>query len=134
MNVPFSQEFKLSGNYPLPYGVDFAAVLQAYPGDERVITWAPAASLFPGGARTNSETIILTKPGQVFLPRYTQLDVNFRKNFRSGRKRFTLQLDLFNALNGNAIWGTNNSIGSSLGQVTSILPGRMPRIAFQMQF
>ena len=38
LNVPFSQEFKLSGNYPLPYGVDFAAVLQAYPGDERVIT------------------------------------------------------------------------------------------------
>jgi hypothetical protein len=37
-------------------------------------------------------------------------------------------------LNGNAIWGTTNSIGSSLGNGTSILPGRIPRIAFQMQF
>jgi hypothetical protein len=132
-SIPFKQEFKLSGNYPLPYGVDFAAVLQAYPGQSRVITWQPAASLFPGG-RTNAETIVLTKPGSLFLPRYTQLDVNFRKNFRRGTKRYSLQVDLFNALNGNAIWGTNNAIGASLGQPTSILPGRIPRLAFQMQF
>ena len=37
-DVPFRHEFKLSGNYPLPGGVDFAAVLQAYPGLPRVIT------------------------------------------------------------------------------------------------
>jgi hypothetical protein len=133
-SMPFRHEFKLSGNYPLPYGVDFAAVLQAYPGVPRAITWQPAASLFPGGARTNSETILLSRPGTLFLPRYTQLDVNFRKNFRAGRKRFSLQVDLFNALNGNAIWSTNNAIGSSLGNVQSILPGRLPRLAFQMQF
>ena len=103
LDVPFRHEFKLSGNYPLPFGVDFAAVLQAYPGLPRVITWQPAASLFPGG-RTNAETIILNAPGTLFLPRYTQLDVNFRKIFRRGNKRFSLQLDLFNALNGNALW------------------------------
>jgi hypothetical protein len=130
---PFRHEFKLSGNYPLPGGVDFAAVLQAYPGLPRAITWQPAASLFPGG-RTNTETILLTKPGSLFLPRYTQLDVNFRKIFRRGTKRYSVQLDLFNALNGNAIWTINNSIGSSLGQPQSILPGRIPRLAFQMQF
>ncbi len=133
-DVPFRHELKLSGTYPLPFGVDVGAVLQSYPGSPRVITWQPAASLFPGGSRTNSETIILTKPGALFLPRYSQLDINFKKNFRAGQKRFSLQLDLFNALNGNAIWATNNSIGSSLGQVTSILQGRLPRLAFQMQW
>jgi hypothetical protein len=132
-NVPFVKEFKVSGNYPLPFGIDFGAVLQAYPGANRTVTWQPAASLFPGG-RTNSETIILNEPGSLYQPRYTQLDVNFRKNFRHGRKRFTLQVDFFNALNGNAIWTTNNAIGSSLGQVQTILQGRLPRLAFQMQF
>jgi len=108
-------------------------VLQAYPGLPRVITWQPAASLFPGG-RTLSQTIVMNPPGSLYLPRYTQLDVNFRKIFRRGTKRYSLQIDLFNALNGNAIWGTNNAIGSSLGQPTSILPGRIPRLAFQMQW
>jgi hypothetical protein len=116
------------------FDVPFRHEFKSYPGSPRVITWQPAASLFPGGSRTNAETIILTKPGALFLPRYSQLDINFKKNFRAGQKRFSVQLDLFNALNANAIWGTNNSIGSSLGQVTSILMGRLPRLAFQMQW
>ena len=132
-SIPFRQEFKISGTYPLPFGIDFGAVLQAYPGNVRVIMYTPAASLFPGG-RTNSETIEVSPPGSLYYPRYSQVDINFKKNFRSGQKRFSLQLDFFNALNANAIWGANNNIGSSLGQVTSILPGRLPRIAFQMQW
>jgi hypothetical protein len=45
-----------------------------------------------------------------------------------------MQLDFFNVLNSSAVLGTNNSIGSSLGQVTSIMPGRVPRLAFQMRW
>jgi hypothetical protein len=43
-------------------------------------------------------------------------------------------VDLFNVLNGNGIWTTTNAIGSSLGNVQTILQGRLPRIAFQMQW
>jgi hypothetical protein len=133
-DVPFLHQFKLSGSYSLPFAIDFGAVLQSYPGSERVITWQPAAGLYPNGQRTNSETIRLTKPGQLYLERYNQLDINFKKNFRSGSKRFSVQFQLFNVLNDNAVFGTNDSIGSSLGQVTSILMGRLPRLAFQMQW
>jgi hypothetical protein len=132
-DVPFVNQFKISGSYSLPFALDFGAVLQSYPGSARVITWQPAASLFPGG-RTNSETIILTKPGQLFQPRYNELDINFKKNFRSGTKRFSIQVDFFNVLNANAIFSTTDSIGSTLGQVQTILMGRLPRIAFQMQW
>jgi hypothetical protein len=132
-DVPFRQEFKLSGSYPLPYGVDFGAVWQSYPGSPRTITWQPAASLFPGG-RTNSETIVLTPPGTVFLPRFSQLDINFKKTFRSGPRQMSLQVDLFNALNANPIFSTTDAVGSTLGQVTAILQGRMPRLAFQMKW
>jgi hypothetical protein len=89
--------------------------------------------VFPGG-RTNSETIILNKPGSLYQPRFTQLDVNFKKTFRFGRKVLAGQVDLFNVLNSNAIFSTNDAIGASLGQVQSIQPGRMPRVALQMRF
>ena len=65
-DVPFTHEFKLAGNYPLPLGLDFGAILQSYAGRERVITWQPQANLFPGG-RTNAETIILTEPGSWYI-------------------------------------------------------------------
>ncbi len=133
-NVPFRHEFKVAGNYPVPVvRIDLGFVVQSFPGSDRVITWQPAAALFPGG-RTNTETIVLSKPGTLFQPRWNQLDINFKKNFRSGRKLFTVEVELFNALNNNVIWTTNNAIGSSLGQVLTILPGRMPRLAFQMKW
>jgi hypothetical protein len=125
-----SIKYSWSGWIP---GQDVGAILQSYPGRERVIQWQPAANLFPGG-RTNAETVILTAPGAVYYPRYNQLDLNVKKTFRHGRKVFTGQVDLFNALNGNAIFTQNNSIGASLGQVQSILQGRMMRLGFQMRF
>jgi hypothetical protein len=132
-HVPFRNEFKLAGNYPAVYGVEVAAVLQSYGGLQRTITWTPAATLFPGG-RTNAETIVLNAPGSLYYPRYNQLDVDIKKTFRAGRKSFTGQVDFFNALNGNAIFSRNNAIGTTLGQVQTILQGRMMRLAFQMKF
>ncbi len=133
-NIPFTHELKAAGNYPLPYGVEVGAVLQSYAGLQRVITWQPAASLFPGGVRNKQETVFLNAPGTVFYPRYNQLDLNVKKNFRAGRKTFSGQIDFFNALNGNAVFTRNNAIGASLGQVQSILQGRIIRLAFQMRF
>ena len=132
-DIPWTNEFKLAGSYPLVMGIDVGAVLQSYAGSPRVITWSPPATLFPGG-RTNAETVVLTRPGSLYYPRYNQLDVNFKKNFRAGRKTYSGQVDLFNALNGNAIFARNNSIGNSLGQVQSILQGRIVRLALQMKF
>jgi hypothetical protein len=132
-DIPFTHEFKAAGNYPFPMGFEVGAVFQSYAGSPRVITYQPAAALFPGG-RTNTETIMLNAPGSSFYPRYNQLDVNVKKNFRYGRKTFSGQIDAFNALNGNAVFTRNNSIGNSLGQVQSVLQGRVMRIAFQMRF
>jgi len=132
-DVPFRHEFKLAANTPLLYGIEFGTIVQSYPGAQRVITWTPAASLFPGG-RTNAETIVLSAPGSVYQPRWTQWDVNLKKNFPYRGRVFSLQLDVFNVLNSNTIWLTNDAIGASLGQVQKIQPGRMPRIAFQMRW
>jgi hypothetical protein len=132
-DVPFRHEFKLAGNYPLRYGIEFGAILQSYPGPQRVIYWTPPSGLFPGG-RTNSETIMLNTPGSLYQPRFTQIDVNFKKSWHFGRKVISGQVDVFNVLNSNAIFSTIDAIGPSLGQVQSIQPGRMPRVALQMRF
>ena len=85
-DIPFVHEFKFAGSYPVPIvGMDVAVVLQSYAGLARTITYQPAAGLFPGG-RTNTETIILNEPGSLYYPRYNQLDLNFKKNFRRGRQ------------------------------------------------
>ena len=114
--------------------LDFGFVVASYAGSDRVITYSPLPALFPGAARTNAETIVLTKPGTLFQPRWNQLDVNFKKNIRQGKKVLTFEVEFFNVLNNNAVFTTNNAIGTSLGQVTSILMGRLPRLAFQMKF
>jgi carboxypeptidase family protein len=133
LHMPFRHEFKLQGGYPIRNWLDVGVSFQSLPGVQRDITWSVPSSLFPGG-RTNSETILLSKPGTVFLPRFNQVDLNFKKNFRFGRKTYSLQLDLFNALNNNVIDGITNTIGASLGSVSSVLVGRMPRFVFQTKW
>jgi hypothetical protein len=133
-DVPFVSDLKIAGNMVLPYGVSFGAILQNYPGNARIITWSPAANVFPGSNRTNTELIILSQPGSTYQPRYNQVDINFKKNFRHGNKVFTGQLDLFNVTNSASILTTTDAVGSSLGGVESILKGRIPRVAFQMRF
>jgi carboxypeptidase family protein len=131
--IPFVNEFKVAGNYVLPYQVGIGVVWQGMPGTERVITYNVPASLFPGG-RTNAETIILNKPGSLYYPRYNQVDINFKKTFRFGTKQLTAQVDLFNALNEFAIFSQTNAVGASLGQVLTTLQGRTPRVGVTLKF
>ena len=132
-DYPMRSEFKLAGNYPLLYGFDFGAVLQSYSGSERVITWAPGPGLFPGG-RTNTETVVLNEPGSLFWDRWNQLDINFKKNIRHNNNVITFQVDIFNVLNANAIRAGNNTVGGGLGQATTIMVGRFPRLAVNYKF
>jgi hypothetical protein len=133
-DIPWTHEMKAAGNYPFPYGIEAGAVLQSYAGRPRLITWQPAANLYPGGVRNKQETVFLNAPGTLFYPRYNQLDLNIKKNFRHGRKTYSGQVDFFNALNGNAVFSRINAVGTSLGQVETILQGRVMRLAFQMRF
>jgi hypothetical protein len=131
--MPLRHEFKFAGSHPVRWGIDVGAVLQSYAGGERIITWEPAAASFPGG-RTRTETITLNAPGSLFYPRYNQLDFNIKKTFRHGRKTYSGQVDWFNVLNGNAVFTRNSQVGNSLGQIQTILQGRMLRLAFQMKW
>jgi hypothetical protein len=131
---PFLHEFKVAGNYTLPYGIDTGIVLQSYGGQERIITWQPAINLFPNNQRTQAQTFILNPPGSIFYDRWNQLDVNLKKNFRHNNKVLTFQIDIFNLLNANPIRGANNSVGPSLGLPNNVMLGRFPRLAMNFKF
>jgi hypothetical protein len=131
---PFLQEFKFAGNYTLPYNIDIGAIMQSYGGQERVIFWAPEAARYPGGQRTQTQNFILSPPGSIFYDRWNQLDLNVKKNFRNGNKVLTLQVDIFNVLNANAIRQANNNVGGSLGIPNTIMLGRFPRLAMNYKF
>ena len=73
-------------------------------------------------------------PGSIFYDRWNQLDINLKKNFRHNNKVLTFQIDLFNVLNSNAIRAANNNVGTSLGNATTIMLGRFPRLAFNFKF
>jgi hypothetical protein len=133
-DMPFRHEFKMAGSVPVRWGLDLGAVLQSYAGSERVITWVPGAGVFPNSQRTRSETVVLTEPGSLYYPRYNQVDFNVKKTFRAGRKTFSGQVDWFNLLNGNAVFTRNSQVGASLGQIQTILQGRLTRLAFQMKW
>ncbi len=95
-----------------PWGVNFGAVVQNLPGHRARHHLVAAGERVPRTASgPTAETIILSTPGTVFQPRYNQVDINFRKNFRHGNKVFTAQFDLFNVTNSSSILTTNNSIG-----------------------
>jgi hypothetical protein len=132
--IPFKSDFKLAGTAPLPWGLAVGMILQNYPGTERVILWSPPASVFPGGQRTQSQSIILSTPGSLYNPRYNQIDFNIKKNFRFNKHVFTGQVDVFNATNSSTILTTTDTVGSSLGRINSILKGRVTRLVFQYKF
>ena len=133
-DYPLRHEFKLAGNYSLRWGIDFGAVLQSYAGTERVISWTPPVSAYPGGVRTRTDSVVLNEPGSLFWNRWNQLDINIKKNIRHNNHVLTFQVDVFNVLNENSIRAGNNTIGSTLGQVTTIMTGRFPRLAVNYKF
>jgi len=92
------------------------------------------SNVFPAPGRTRSETVSVNEPGSLYYPRYNQVDFNIKKTFRAGRKTFSGQIDWFNLLNGNAIFSQNSQVGASLGQIQTILQGRLTRLAFQMKW
>ena len=113
---------------------EIGVAFQSYAGQPLAVNWTPAASVFPGGQRTQSVTINLIPPGSSYLDRWNQLDLSFRKTFSIGRYRIDGALDMFNAMNSNVVLSQNQAFGSSLGQPLAVLQGRLLRLSTQLKF
>jgi hypothetical protein len=157
---PFTNDFKLSANYPLPWGIEVSANVMSLAGKGNSYTgsdpslgvyWSVPASVFPNGQRTRvvvSSPVLLTagtqtqapgvdliSPGTRYEPRWNQTDLAFKKTFRfPGGRTVQGQAAIFNIFNGSAVIQENQSFGPSLGQPQDILQARLLRLALLINF
>jgi hypothetical protein len=137
----YQNRIKLNASTPLPWGLQAAAVFQNLPGPYySAFATYTTAQIAPtlgrnlaGGTRTI--TVDLVPLYNHFLDtRITQLDVRLSKIFQLGRTRIQGNLDVFNLLNSSSVLAVNQTYGSTWLQPTQIMPGRMIKVGFQMDF
>jgi hypothetical protein len=120
-----------------------AGTFQSAPGPEIQASYvapnsAVQASLgrpLSGGAANTTATLIA--PGTRYGQRLNQLDLRVAKAFRLARARAVLNLDLYNALNANAItaWNVNYvGTGAAWLQPQGILPARLFKFSVQFDY
>ena len=130
-------QVKWFASYPLPGGFMMSGTFQNvagpqyladYPTPNAVIAPSLGRNLAACGTRavcTATATVPLIAPQTQFESRRTQIDLRLSKLFRMGpRLRLQANLDVYNALNANAILGLNNTYGTQWRYpVTSIATG-----------
>jgi hypothetical protein len=78
-------------------------------------------------------TVNIVSPGLMYSDRVSQLDLRFGKVLRFKKTRTTVNLDLYNALNGNPALTLNDSF-AVWQRPTAILPARLAKIGVQFDF
>jgi hypothetical protein len=84
---------------------------------------------------TQGTTSITVDPrGTTRLPDLNQLDMSFRKMFRSGGKVFQPRLDIYNLMNSATVIARVTTLGSSYGAVNNIQRGRLIKLGMHVDF
>jgi hypothetical protein len=141
---------KLSGSYQLPFGIRLGGVLQSAEGFGPTSLSAPLLAPASGNPGKNvtyivnrtvvptltqtSVGVLLDEPGTNYMDRVTQLDFNVGKTFAVRNVRLTPQIDIFNALNSNAVVSEVTTFGAALGRPARILDPRFVRFQVKMLF
>ena len=144
---PFLTQVKLLGAYTLPYDMQLSGTFQTSAGPELTasstfLNAQIAPSLGRNLSTGQSATVALVEPKTEYGERLYQLDLRFAKGFSVNRTRFQAPLDLYNALNGNAVLVQSNtygltagdSIGAAWQRPQAILPARIVKVGVQMNF
>jgi hypothetical protein len=134
LGLPFIDQFKLSGVYPLWWGIQLSGSLTSYPGRQLFVNYTVDRTIIPTLTQT-SVLVPLIKPGSKYADQWNQLDLGFAKvvTFNSFRN-VRLQVDVFNSLNANTVLNQNFNYGPALDRVTEILQGRVVRLGAQFHF
>lgn len=134
LDIPFRNQFKLSGSYPVPLGVLVSGAFTSQPGTRQNTNYSVGRGIVPGLTQT-SVIVPLAPPGSKFLKQWNQLDLSLARvfNLAAGRS-YRLQVDFFNALNTNVVMMQGQTWGSELDRPTEILTGRLLRIGGQFHF
>ena len=133
-------QLKFSGNIPLPYQFQLAAVYQSLPGLPILASLVVPNSQIIGlgrplaGGVANVTIANIIPPQTEFEDRLNQLDLRFIRTFRVGRTRLQGTLDVYNVFNSSAILTEVTQFGATWRTPTSILDARIFKIGAQVTF
>lgn len=138
---PFLTNVRFFGAYIVPrIDVLVSATFQSTPGQLVAANFVAtnaylAANSTLGrplaGGQANM-TVNIAEPGSLYVERLNQLDLRIGKVLRYGRTRSTINLDMYNALNSDAIRTANNAYASWTGpgyRPTSVLLARFFKVS-----
>jgi hypothetical protein len=136
----FLTQIKGFAAYTIPWvELQVSATLQSLPGPEIAANFnAPSATVAPSLGRPLSGnaanvTVNLVEPGTMYGERANQLDLRFGKTLRFGGTRAVLSVDLYNALNADAVITQNNSY-AAWQRPQAILQARFAKFGVQVDF
>jgi hypothetical protein len=136
---PYLTQFKLAAAYTIPkIDVQLAGTVQSVPGPvvQAAVVY-PAASLAPALGRpfVGGATAVLNviPTATEYGDRLNQLDFRIGKILRVANLRTALNVDIFNALNANAVLTENPSF-ALFRQPTSVLNPRLVKFSAQLDF
>jgi hypothetical protein len=135
---PMLTQGKVVAIYRIPkIDVQIASTFQSIPGPVMLanrVTVPGETTLGRAFTGAANATISLVTPNSLYGERRNQLDFRFGKNFRAGGKRAAINVDLYNALNTNAVLTLNNNYGAAWQTPQSILTARYVRFGAQFDF
>ncbi len=155
LHIPFRPMLKLSGTYPLPYGVNVSGSLQSFPGDADPVNWVvspstkyPTADVMAlAGApdcvgcealagqtvlpqlKQSSVTLQLAAPGERYLERQNLVSISVNRKLTVGRLGIEPQLDIFNLLNSDTVEQRVTTLGANYGLPRRVFWGRYAELS-----
>lgn len=132
-------QVKFLASYSLPYDIEVAAALQNQEGPERSarVTYRDAVIAAALGRPTTSgnQTVNVIEPGTQYGERFTQFDLRITKIFAlGGTTRLRAMLDFYNLFNANAVVQEQSGYPTGWLNPLAIMPGRLAKVAFQIDF
>jgi hypothetical protein len=139
---PWLTQFKVFGTYTIPTvdvqlsgtyrNVTGTAVNANFPANNAYLaTNSTLGRTLSGGAA--NITLQLLEPNQTFNERRNELDMRIGKVLRFGPTRTVASIDIFNALNNDAVITSNQSF-AAFGRPQEILNARVFKVSFAFDF
>jgi hypothetical protein len=129
-NETWETTYRVSGSYTAPWGIVASGILESQSG-------TPLARdvLYRTGLTSLASLTVRMEPiGTQRLPAVRLLNVRATKQFHLNRNRFSVQFDLYNALNSSDATSESFRSGPTYGTISAILPPRVARLGINYSF
>ncbi len=140
--TPWQTQLKMYGVYTVPrIDVQLAGTFRSTPGAEINAAFVATNAYLTSGSTLGrplaggaaNMTVGLLAPNSRFVDRRNELDVRFGKVLRAGKSRSVVSVDLYNALNTDALINVNQSFAIWM-RPTEILSARLLKLSVQFDF